>query len=102
MKHFVSIASCTVEGLEHLLDVSARLKKQYRETGHNDPILAGKTLAMIFEKPSLRTHVAFSVAMAHLAGTGILLRDEEVGLDKREPVKDVARVLSGMCDGIMA
>ena len=57
---------------------------------------------MIFEKPSLRTRVSFSVAMAQLGGNGLLLRDEEVGLGKREPVQDVARVLSGMCDGIMA
>jgi ornithine carbamoyltransferase len=102
MKHFVSIASCSVAELEHLLDVSARLKKQLCDTGRNDPILAGKTLAMIFEKPSLRTHVAFGVAMTQLGGSGMILRDDEVGLGRREPVKDVARVLSGMCDGIMA
>jgi len=102
MKHFVSIASCSVAEIEHLLDVSARLKKQLRDTGRNDPILAGKTLAMIFEKPSLRTHVAFGVAMTQLGGSGMILRDDEVGLGRREPVKDVARVLSGMCDGIMA
>ena len=57
---------------------------------------------MIFEKPSLRTHVAFGVAMTQLGGSGMILRDDEVGLGRREPVKDVARVLSGMCDGIMA
>ncbi len=57
---------------------------------------------MIFEKPSLRTRVSFAVAMNQLGGYGLLLRDEEVGLDKREPTQDVARVLSGMCDGIMA
>jgi ornithine carbamoyltransferase len=102
MKHFITIADASVEELEHLLDVSARLKKQYKETGRNDPILAGKTLAMIFEKPSLRTRVSFAVAMTHIGGEGLLLRDEEVGLGKREPVQDVARVLSSMCDGIMA
>ena len=102
MKHFTAISDCTPEQLRHLLDVSYRLKKQYRETGRNDPLLAGKTLAMIFEKPSLRTRVSFSVAMTHLGGTGLILRDEEVGLGKREPVEDVARVLAGMCDGIMA
>jgi ornithine carbamoyltransferase len=57
---------------------------------------------MIFEKPSLRTRVSFAVAMTHLGGNGLVLREEEVGLGKREPVADVARVLSGMCDGIMA
>jgi ornithine carbamoyltransferase len=102
MKHFISIASCTTEELEHTLTVAARLKKQYRQSGRNDPLLAGKTLAMIFEKPSLRTRVSFAVGMTHLGGQGLLLRDDEVGLGKRESAADVARVLSGMCDGIMA
>src|SRR5258708_5104021 len=101
MKHFTSIADSTPQELRHLLDVSKRLKKQHKTTGRNDPILAGKTLAMVFEKPSLRTRVSFAVAMTHLGGEGLLLRNEEVGLDSREPTQDVARVLSGMCDGIM-
>ena len=102
MKNFISIADHTSDELRHLLGVSKRLKKQLKETGRNDPLFAGKTLAMIFEKPSLRTRVSFAVAMAQLGGQGLILRDEEVGLDTREPVQDVARVLSGMCDGIMA
>jgi ornithine carbamoyltransferase len=102
MKHFISIAQCTVDELEHTLAVSIELKKQYRATRRNDPILAGQTLAMIFEKPSLRTRVSFDVAMNHLGGNGLLLRHEEVGLGSREPVEDVARVISSMCDGIMA
>jgi ornithine carbamoyltransferase len=102
MTHFISIANCSVEELEHMLDVAARLKQQLRSTGRNDPILAGKTLAMIFEKPSLRTYVSFAVAMTQLGGHGILLRNDEVGLERREPAKDVARVLSSMCNGIMA
>lgn len=102
MKHFVDIPETPLPELEHVLEVALRLKKQLKQTGRNDPILCGKTLAMIFEKPSLRTRVSFSVAMTHLGGTGLLLRDEEVGLGKREAVQDVARVLSGMCDGIMA
>lgn len=102
MNHFISIAECTTGQLRNLLEVSARLKQEHRKTGRNDPILEGKTLAMIFEKPSLRTRVSFTVAMNHLGGSGMMLRQEEVGLAKREPVKDVARVLSSMCDGIMA
>jgi ornithine carbamoyltransferase len=102
MEHFISIGDCTREDLGHVLDVAARLKKQYLEAGRNDALLVGQTLAMIFEKPSLRTRVSFAVAMNHLGGTAMMLRSEEVGLGKREPVKDVARVLSGMCDGIMA
>lgn len=102
MKHFISIAQTTYEELRHTLDVAKRLKKQLKETGRNDPILAGKTLAMIFEKPSLRTKVSFAVAMTQLGGAGLYLTREEVGLGVREAIKDVSRVLSGMCDGIMA
>jgi ornithine carbamoyltransferase len=102
LRHFISLAQYSSDELNHVLEVAARLKAQLKSTGHNDPLLAGKTLAMIFEKPSLRTRVSFSVAMTQLGGTGLLLRDEEVGLGKREAVQDVARVLSGMCDGIMA
>jgi ornithine carbamoyltransferase len=102
MKDFISIADFTPQQIRHFLDVAKRLKQQYKTTGRNDALLAGKTLAMVFEKPSLRTRVSFAVAMTHLGGNGLLLRDDEVGLGKREPVADVARVLSGMCDGIMA
>jgi ornithine carbamoyltransferase len=102
MKHFTAVADCTPEQLRHTLDVAYRLKKQLKETGRNDAVLGGKTLAMLFEKPSLRTRVSFAVGMTQLGGSGLLLRDEEVGLGKREPVQDVARVLSGMVDGIMA
>src|SRR5258705_3757283 len=101
MKHFTSIGDCSPEELRHLLDVSARLKEQYKTKGCNDPILNCKTLAMIFEKPSLRTRVSFAVAMTHLGGHGLLLRDEEVGLGVREPVEAIARGLSGMCERIM-
>lgn len=102
MKHFVAIADCTPEEVRHLLDVAGRLKQQYKSAGRNDRVLADKTLACVFEKPSLRTRVSFAVAMHHLGGHAIVLSGDEVGLGKREPVQDVARVLSGMCDGIMA
>lgn len=102
MKDFVTLADWSVEELRHVLDVAHKLKREYRATGKNDEILAGRTLAMIFEKPSLRTRVSFATAMAQLGGSALLLRQEEVGLETREPVKDVARVLASMCDGIMA
>lgn len=102
MKHFISIAETSVDDLLHVLEVAHRLKRQLKTSGRNDPILAGKTLAMVFEKPSLRTRVSFAVAMTQLGGSGLLLRGEEIGLGSREPIKDIARVLSGMCDGIMA
>jgi ornithine carbamoyltransferase len=102
MKHFISLATSTPAELQHILDVALALKQRLKTAGNNAPLLAGKTLAMIFEKPSLRTRVSFAVAMTQLGGNGVLLRQEEVGLGTREPVQDVARVLAGMCDGIMA
>lgn len=65
-------------------------------------MLAGKVLAMIFQKPSLRTRVSFEVGMKHLGGHAIYLSPAEIGLGQRESVPDVARVLSGFCQGIMA
>src|SRR5207245_9265 len=82
MRHFISIADYSLDELRHVLNVAKRLKQQLKTTGRNDPILAGKTLAMIFEKPSLRTRVSFAVGMTQLGGNGLLLRDEEVGLGK--------------------
>lgn len=102
MKHFVSIADTPLEELEHVFAVAKRLKAELKTTGANAPLLKGKTLAMIFEKPSLRTRVSFSVGMNQLGGHGLLLSRDEVGLGTREPVKDVARVLASMADGIMA
>jgi len=102
MKHFVSLSQSPTAELQHVIDVAKRLKKQLKETGRNDPILAGKTLAMIFEKPSLRTRVSFTVGMTQLGGAALSLNRDEVGLGVREPVKDVARVLASMADGVMA
>ena len=60
-------------------------------------------LAMVFEKPSLRTRISFQVAMTDLGGTSIFIRPEDIGgIGKREPIKDMARVLSRYVDGIMA
>src|SRR5688572_2007097 len=102
MKDFIAIADHSPEQLRHMLEVAKHLKKQLKETGQNDPMLAGKTLAMIFEKPSLRTRVSFAAGMAQLGGTAMMLRGEEMGWGHREEVRDVARVVSSMCEGIMA
>jgi ornithine carbamoyltransferase len=83
-----------------LLDLAAALKDRLRR-GIAERRLAGKTLAMIFEKPSLRTRVSFEIGMLQLGGHAVHLTKEEVGLGERESVKDGARVLSSMADGIM-
>ncbi len=65
-------------------------------------LLDGKTIAMLFEKPSLRTRVSFEVGMKQLGGTAIYLSQSEVGLGQREPIEDVARVLSRYVSAIVA
>ena len=78
-----------------------RLKADW-QAGGNEPVLRGKTLGMIFQKPSLRTRVSFEMAMKHLGGGAIMLGPQEIGLGVRESIPDVARVLSSYVDGIMA
>ncbi|UCG59371.1 MAG: ornithine carbamoyltransferase [Phycisphaerales bacterium] len=102
MKDFLCIHDCSAEQLRDLLDESSSLKKLYK-SGQRDLCLAGKTLAMLFEKPSLRTRISFQVAMTDLGGSPIYVKPEDIGgIGKREPIKDMARVLSRYVDGIMA
>ncbi|MDP6792822.1 MAG: ornithine carbamoyltransferase [Anaerolineales bacterium] len=101
MSNFLAIDSFSRAELEALLELAAELKREYVVSG-NQPLLRGKTLAMIFQKPSLRTRVSFEMAMRHLGGSALYLSPQEIGLGKRESVADVARVLSGYVDGIMA
>jgi ornithine carbamoyltransferase len=102
MKNFIAISDCSTAELNELLELSASLKKLYKGGGR-DLCLAGKVLAMLFEKPSLRTRISFSVAMTDLGGSAIYVKPEDIGgIGKREPVKDMARVLSRYVDGIMA
>jgi ornithine carbamoyltransferase len=102
MKDFLSIHNCTSEELTELLELSTELKKLYR-SGGRDLCLAGKVLAMLFEKPSLRTRISFHVAMTDLGGSAVYVKPEDIGgIGTREPIKDMARVLSRYVDGIMA
>jgi len=100
-KDFLDIIDFSQEELQELLDLAVRLKREYKEGG-NEPVLKGKVLAMIFQKPSLRTRVSFDMAMRHLGGDALYLSPNEIGLGKRESVADVARVLAGYVHGIMA
>ena len=101
IKDFITITQFTGAQLAALLDRTLADKKRF-VAGHLPASLERKTLAMIFEKPSLRTRVSFEVAMTQLGGHAMHLTQSDIGLGKREPVQDVARVLGGMCDGIMA
>jgi len=100
VRHFIDILDCDRQFLAGLIDRAIAEKKQMR-AGSLPPTLTGKSLAMYFEKPSLRTRLSFEVAMAQLGGHALYLTSEEVGLGRREPIKDFARVVSRMCDGIV-
>lgn len=100
-KDFLHIADLSPAELQDLLDLAISLKKEYA-AGGNPPVLKGKVLGMLFQKPSLRTRVSFDMAMRHLGGDALYLSPAEIGLGKRESIADVARVLSGYVHGIMA
>ncbi|RLD07657.1 MAG: ornithine carbamoyltransferase [Chloroflexota bacterium] len=101
MENFLTIAEFSSEELQNLLDYAVELKAEWKEGG-NRPILKDKVLAMIFQKPSLRTRVSFDMGMRHLGGDALYLSPAEIGLGKRESIADVARVVSGYVDGVMA
>ncbi|MBI2335110.1 ornithine carbamoyltransferase [Candidatus Daviesbacteria bacterium] len=92
-RHFLSITDLTAK---EIWQVFALAKKQ------NKLVLKGKSLALIFEKPSLRTRLSFEIAMTQLGGHAVYLGPSDIGLEKRESAKDVARVTSSMADMIMA
>ena len=100
--HFLDIQTLTDAQFWALLRLARQLKDERVKVGRNAPILADKALAMIFEKPSLRTRVSFEMGMQQLGGHALYLSPQEVGLGKRESAPDIARVLSGYTDGIMA
>jgi ornithine carbamoyltransferase len=101
MKDFLAISDNSSEEIQSLLDLAVKLKKEWK-SGGNPPHFKGKVLAMIFQKPSLRTRVSFDMAMRHMGGDALYLSPNEIGLGKRESIADIARVLSGYVDAIMA
>lgn len=102
LSDFVDLQHVTSEQFWGLLRLARELKEERNRLGQNAPILAGKSLALLFQKPSLRTRVSFEMGMVQLGGYAFYLSPQEVGLGQRESIADVARVLSGYCDGIMA
>ena len=96
-KHFISMSDFSATEISRLIQSAISLKRD----GHT-PLLKGKTLGMIFQKPSMRTRVSFDVAMYQLGGHSIDLQQTEVGLGTRESSADVARVMSRYVDAIMA
>ena len=99
-RSFLTLADLSRDELARLIERARELKVQHRRGERHTP-LAGKTLAMIFEKSSTRTRVSFEAGMAHLGGTAMFLSPRDMQLDRGEPVEDTARVISRMVDAIV-
>src|SRR5438876_8700481 len=101
MKHFLSAAELTRDSALAVFRLAADLKQGWK-SGRRPTPLSGRTFALIFEKPSLRTRVTFEVGINQLGGRAVYLGGQEIGLGTRESVPDVARNLSRWVDGICA
>ena len=99
-KSFLSIHDFTTEQIMRVMDLAALLKAE-QKAGVPHPILKGKTLGMIFLKPSTRTRISFEVAIWQLGGYGLFLSANDLQLKRGETIADTARVLSRYLDGIM-
>ena len=100
-KNILTLDELDSKELQHLLELAIELKKQQKK-GKQNPVLQGKTLAMIFEKPSTRTRVSFEVAMLQLGGHAITLSSDNLQTSRGETISDTAKTLSRYVDVIMA
>jgi ornithine carbamoyltransferase len=100
MRHFLNLIDLTAGELTYLLDEAARLKADALR-GIRPPLLSGRVLGMIFEKPSLRTRASFEAAMAHLGGNSIFLSASDGPIGQRESVADFARTLNHYVDAVV-
>ena len=99
-RHFDDLAAIPAEALRSIIDDAKRLKAAWRDGEAGRP-LAGRFLAMIFDKPSTRTRVSFDVGMRQLGGETLMLTGAEMQLGRSETIADTARVLSRYVDAIM-
>ncbi|HYA37697.1 MAG TPA: ornithine carbamoyltransferase, partial [Candidatus Methylomirabilis sp.] len=99
-RHFLTLLDLSPDELRRLIARARKLKSMLRRGRKHAP-LAGKTMAMIFEKSSTRTRVSFEAGMAQLGGTSLFLSPRDTHLDRGEPVEDTARVMSRMVDVIV-
>ncbi len=100
-RHLVTLDDLTADDVTALFGIAAELKAKQRQ-GVRHPLLGGKTIAMIFEKPSLRTRVTFEAGMTQLGGHAVYLTPADIRLGERETVQDAARNLERWVDGIVA
>lgn len=100
MRHFLTLRDFTKDEILEIIDLSLEIKKNLKKGVYNQE-LKNRTLAMIFEKSSTRTRVSFETGMFQLGGHALFLSNRDIHLGRGEPVKDTARVISGMCDMVM-
>src|SRR6266852_5100985 len=101
LRHFLDLSEVPTKELRNMLALSVAIKAKLKAHTRSVKPLEGKTLAMIFEKPSTRTRVSFDVAMRQLGGESIMLTGAEMQLGRGETIADTARVLSRYVDAIM-
>ncbi len=101
-RHLATLADWSPQDIWELLELAVHLKRELRAGVSHQAVLAGKTLGMVFQKPSLRTRVSFEVGMNQLGGRALYMGPEEIRLGQRETTEDIATVLSRYVDGIMA
>ena len=99
-KDFLCLSDWSRQDLEGIFDLTAELKAK-QKSGEQHRLLAGKTLAMVFEKSSTRTRISFEVGMVQLGGHALFLSSGTTQIGRGEPIKDTGRVMSRYCDGIM-
>ncbi len=100
VKHFIDLDLISKKDLEEILKLAKKLKKENSPTKHKK-LLAGRNLAMIFEKNSTRTRVSFEVAINQLGGHAVVMNKNDMQLGKGESIADTAKVLSRYVDAIM-
>ena len=101
MRHFIDLKNFSTDTLQMILDHAQAMKQAQRAGASHEQPLAGKTVAMIFEKPSTRTRVSFEVGIVQLGGTPLVLSAQDLQLGRGETIEDTARVLSRYVDAIM-
>jgi ornithine carbamoyltransferase len=101
-KDILSIADLTTHEINLILTLAGNLKREQKKSGKSRPFLRGKTLGMIFQKPSTRTRVSFEVGMYQLGGDAVYLSASDIQLSRGETIEDTAKTLSLYLDCIMA
>lgn len=101
-RDFITEYDLTPKEIKHIFELTAKLKKSRKGVSKIHPAIKGKTVGLVFQKPSLRTRVSFEVGIRQLGGNCIYLGPDEINLGKRESTADVAQVLSRYLDVIVA